>query len=166
MNNIISFLKNDLKIADKDLKTTGYNIYPQYEYTKDGKRIFLGYRITQTLEVKIRDLSKVGDVLEGTVDKGTNEIGSLQFTNDDLERIKVEARKLAIDNATEKSKTLTSQLGVKLGKIVSFSEGTLWPTPVPYLKEAVGVGGGEIAPQIETGENEINVNVSITYEIE
>lgn len=166
MNAIINFLKNDLGILEKDLKTTGYTIYPQYDYTKDGTRIFLGYKITQTLEIKIRDLGKVGDVLEGAVAKGANEIGSLQFANEDLEKIKVEARKLAIENAKEKAKTLSSQLGVGLGRVVSFNENfyTPWPTPYPLLKEAAGIGGGGV-PQIETGENEIIVDVSITYEI-
>ncbi len=165
MNNIIGFLKNDLGILDKDLKTTNYNIYPDYTYTRDGQKIFLGYKVTQTLEVKIRDLSKVGNVIEGATERGSNEISSLQFTNEDLEKTKIDARKLAIDNAKEKAKTLVSQLGVKLGKIVSFNENFYTPTPYPLMKETLGLGGGA-TPEIQTGENEISVNVSITYEIE
>lgn len=166
MNNIIGFLKNDLGILDKDLKTTNYNIYSDYTYTRDGQKIFLGYKITQTLEVKIRDLSKVGNVIEGATERGSNEISSLQFTNEDLEKTKVDARKLAIDDAKEKAKTLVSQLGVKLGKIVSFNENFYTPIPMPTYKEAIGLGGGGTTPDIQTGENKISVTVSITYEIE
>lgn len=167
MNNIINFLKNELGILEKDLKTTNYAISPQYEYP-DGQRVFLGYEVRQTLEVKIRDLSKVGEVLEKAASKGANKISSLQFTVDNSEKPKSEARKLAIDNAGEKAKALSVQLGVKLGKIVNFNENLYnpVPTPYPFLKEAVGLGGGETAPQIETGENEINAYVNITYEIE
>ena len=167
MNDVIGFFKNDLGILDKDLKTTSYNIYPDYTYTRDGQKIFLGYKITQTLEVKIKDLSKVGDVLEGATAKGANKISSLQFTIEDSEAPKNEARKLAIDDAKEKAKTLTLQLGVKLGKIVSFNENLYTPVPLPYelMKAPLGLGGGGTTPEIQTGENEITSTVSVTYEI-
>jgi len=167
MNAITNYLKNDLKIEDKDLKTVEYNIYPDYNYTQEGGRIFIGYKITQTLEVKIRDLAKVGDVLEGVVAKGANEVSSLQFTVDDLEKVKIDARKLAIDNAKAKAEALTSQLGVKLGRIVSFSENYYNPYPGPYIMKEMssGVGGGGVVPDIQAGENEITVNVSVVYEM-
>lgn len=167
MNDVIGFFKNDLGIQDKDLKTTNYDIYPEYTYTKDGQRNFLGYKVDQTLEIKIRDLSKVGDVLQGATEKGANEVGSIQFTIEDLEKTKVDARKSAINDAKEKAQTLALQLGVKLGKIVSFYESSYTPlyTPSVMTKEASGLGGEGTTPDIQTGENEISVNVSVTYEI-
>jgi len=167
MNNITSFLKDELKILDKDIKTTGYNIYPEYNYTKDGVRYFIGYKITQTLGVKIRDLAKVGDVLGGATELGANEINSLTFTIEDLEKAKVDARKLAIENAKEKAKTLSSQIGVGLGKIISFNEDyyNTVPTPMYSTKEAYGLGGSGSVPDVQTGENEVSVNVSLTYEL-
>ncbi|MFH1462332.1 MAG: SIMPL domain-containing protein [bacterium] len=173
MNAIIAFIKSE-GIADKDLKTTGFNIYPLYEWCDASssikpcpvnKRNLTSYEVRQTLQTKIRDLVKIGSIIQGATDNGANQVGNLSFTIDDEEALKEQARKEAIKKAKAKAKELTSQLGVKLGKVVYFSEGSDFPKY--YMAEpavSIEMGGGE-APQIETGENKISVIVSITYEI-
>ena len=171
MNNVIEEIKN-LGIEEKDLKTVSYNIYPRYEYERDkfgystGKRTLAGYEITQSLEVKIRDMQKVGKVIQKGTEAGANDIGSLYFTIDNEDEFKKQAREKAINQAKEKADNLAGQLGVKLGKVTGFSENYY----VPYYERSQDYkmegmdGAGEI-PSIETGENKISVSVAVTYEI-
>ncbi len=174
MNAVISFVKGE-GIEDKDVKTTNFNISPRYEWYEEsqcyppcpgGKRVLVGYEVTQSLEVKIRDMTKIGDIIQGATDAGANEVGDLQFTIDKEDELKAQARTEAITKAKTKAKDLASQLGVKLGRIISFNESNQLPYYYGYsMKEAASsaIGGG--TPSIETGENKIEVTVTITYEI-
>ncbi len=170
MNQVIEFIK-EKGIADKDIKTATFNLYPRYEYHRtesypyppEGKRVLVGYEVHQSLEVKIRDFSKIGQIIQGATQNGANQVGDLRFTIDKEEELRKQARAQAIKEAKEKAKELASQLGISLGKITNFSENAVYPRP--YFLERAPKGMGEETPQIEPGENKIEVTVSITYEI-
>jgi uncharacterized protein YggE len=171
MNDVVSFIKEQ-GVEEKDLKTTTFNISPRYEwYDSDnysGKRVLVGYEVRQTLEVKIRDLNNIGTIIEGGTSVGANEVSDLQFTVDKQDELKKQAREEAISKAKAKAEELAKQLGVRLVKISNFSESTDLPYYVNLKESALGIGGGDAVPatpQIETGENKIEVQVSITYEI-
>jgi len=171
MNEIIGAMK-DLGVEEKDLKTTAFNIYPRYDYIENisfvqGTRVLVGYEITQSLQVKIRDLEKIGEVVQDATDAGANQVGNLSFTVDKKDEFKEQAREEAINKAKAKAKELASQLGVDLVRIIGFNEpGQASMYYDTYAsKEVMGIGGGGEVPQIETGENKISVSVSITYEI-
>jgi hypothetical protein len=177
MNTVIDFMKKQ-GVEDKDLKTASFNIYPRYEWSRETvclfppctgeKRVLTGYEVQQSLEVKIRDMAKIGDIIQGATDSGANQVGDLSFTIDKQDEIKNQAREQAIEKAKAKAKELAGQLGVKLARIVNFSESGTMPIPYPY-DTMLGKGGGETsseAPSVETGENKISVTVSITYEIQ
>ncbi|MDD2731450.1 MAG: SIMPL domain-containing protein [Candidatus Portnoybacteria bacterium] len=166
MDKVIKAMK-DLGVAEEDLKTASYSIYPRYQYVS-GRSDIIGYEITQTLEVKIRDLEKSGEILGQAAAAGANQVGSLFFTFDDPEKIKSEARQEAIEQAKQKADDLAASLGVTLGKVASFSESSsdgTNPVPMYSTKEAYGLGGGSATPDIETGQNEVMVYVNIAYEI-
>jgi len=164
MNAVIAFVKNE-NVEEKDIKTTGFNIYPRYEWEeKSGKRTLVGYEVSQTLQVKIRGMAKIGTIVQGTTEQGANQVSDLQFTIDDEDGLKKQAREEAIEKAKTKAKELASQLGVKLGKVVEFSESGVFPWYYAMEKAPAAMGGGEEL-QIETGENKIEVTVTITYEI-
>jgi len=177
MNAIIDAVQGE-GVEQKDIKTTSFNIYPRYEYQNEagirvmpphptGKRVLVAYEITQSVQVKMRYLDNVGTIIQAATNAGANQVGSLQFTIEDEESLKVQARKAAIDEAKEKAQVLASQLNVKLGRIVNFNEGGSYPV---YFESAramdMGMGGAAPAPQIEPGENRIVVNVTIVYEIQ
>ena len=168
MNAVIDFIKEQ-EVEDKDLKTTSFNIYPRYEWYEktqfypQGRRVLVGYEVRQSLQVKIRDMEKIGEIIQGATDAGANQVGDLQFTIDNEDEFKKQARGQAIEKAKDKAKELASQLGVKLVRITNFSESGIVPRYYA-LEEALGKGAGEV-PQIEVGENKIEVNVTITYEI-
>ena len=176
MNAVINAIK-DKGVDSKDLKTTNYGLYPKYEWVKgqeeslyypQGRQVLIGYEVNQSVQVKIRELDKSGEIIEAATVAGANQVGSLQFTIEKEDELKSQARAEAIKKAKDKAKELAKQLGVSLERVVSFTEGNV---PVYYdyaYKEAapIGMGGGEgISPQIETGENVIRATVSITYEI-
>lgn len=181
---VVTFLKSS-GVAEKDIRTSYYNISPQYQYD-DCPRIqieiyppvpcrslpvpkIIGYQVTNVYEIKVRDLGKAGDILGGVVSAGANEVSGLSFMIDDEDTLKADARKEAIDDARAKAKILAKQLGVSLGRIVSFSEGGQFP-PVMYERamavSADGKGGDTAVPvPVEAGEQEIVVNVTIVYEL-
>lgn len=170
MNNIIEEVKNQ-GIEEKDLKTTNFSVYPRYEWHEateekpQGERVLVGYEVNQTLEVKIRDLEKISIIIDKATEKGANQVSNLQFIVENEDSVRSQAREEAIKEAKSKAEDISSQLGVKLVKITSFNEGYI-SSPRFYdyaIEEAAGKGGGS---SIETGENKIEVNVSITYEIE
>ncbi len=165
MNNVIEAVKEQ-GIEDKDLKTTSFNIYPRYEYSEGtyGKRILVGYEVIQELQVKIRDLGKIGIIIERAADSGANRVDDLYLTIDDQDALKKQAREQAIAQAKTKAGELALQLGVKLGKIVSFNESFYAPRYDTQYSMKEGIGGAEV-PDIQTGENKISVSVIITYEI-
>lgn len=162
---VADYLKKQ-NIDDKDIKTTGYNIYPQYKYSQyGGNPQITGYQVNQTMEIKVRDLGKVSDILDGVVAAGANQVNGMSFEIDNPEALKAEARQKAIDDAKKKANELKSQVGISLGHIVNFSENT-GGYPIPIY--AMGRGGGDGmggGPSVPTGENEIMVSVTITYQI-
>ena len=172
MNNIIDLLKTK-GVVEKDIKLTNYNIYPRYDYLQaqiypyTGKQTLAAYVVSQTVEVKIRDISKAGEILSGVGEFGVTDVSGLTFTVDNEEVVKDQARDLAITDAKDQAKTLAKSLGVRLVKITNFSENGNYPVYYEMNKSmALGMGGADAAvPQVPMGENKITSNVSITYEI-
>ncbi|MBP8591578.1 SIMPL domain-containing protein [Candidatus Shapirobacteria bacterium] len=167
MNAVIQFVKSQ-GVEDKDLKTTTFSLRPRYEWREDlsSQRQLVGYEARQQLEVKVRAMDKIGRLVEGASAAGANQIGDLQFTIDNREELERKAREEAVKNAKDRAKELASLLGVNLVRITNFNEEN--QVPRPYALEslaAVDMKEGTEVPQIETGENKIEITVSITYEI-
>ncbi len=160
---VMKFLKEQ-GVEDKDVKTTNYSIYPQYFYPQYAKPSITGYQVRNMLEIKIRDLSKVDKILGGVVTNGANEIGNVAFTIENPDKLKEEARQKAIENAKAKAKVLAKDLGVRISKIVGFSESSNGGVPpIFYAEAAYGKGGGG-GPDLAQGEQEIKIFVTVTYE--
>jgi len=183
MNSIIEALKG-MGVEEKDIKTTGYNSGPRYEWRQadcsisptgmvsfcpSGKNVLVGYEVSQTITVKIRNTEEAGKALTKVGELGAENISGLSFVVDDMDAVKAEAREKAITDAKEKAKALSKSLGVKFGKIVSFYDSNDYP-PVYYgAMEAKGMGGdmmsSSVTPELPVGENKTVSNVSITYEV-
>jgi len=180
MNAVSAYLK-EAGVNEKDIRTTGYNTYPQYDYETvscpagsycpGGRQVLRGYEVRQSTTVKVRDTAKAGDLLAGVGTKGSTEVSSLTFTFDDVNKIQDEARNEAIADAKEKADVLAAQLGVKLVRVVSFNENSGgYPSPLYARDVAYGSGVANqetkaVAPDISTGENKVTSTVSVTYEI-
>jgi uncharacterized protein YggE len=173
-NKAIAFLKGK-GIAEKDIKTTYYNITPRYEYpTKytpqgytTGERVFKGYEVTQSVEVKIRKIADAGAVLGGIGSVGVTNVSGLSFSVDKQDQLARDARDSAIVDARAQAEKLANALGVSLGKITNFSEGGNYRPMYVAKTMAYDMAGAESAPapEVPAGENKITAEVTITYEI-
>lgn len=177
-NDVVDYLTGQ-GIEEKDIQTADYSVYPEYEYVdassdgvyRPGRQVLIGYQVSQTITVKVRDTEQAGTLLSGVGERGVSQVSGLSFTIDDEEALQNSARDEAIAKAKEKADTLARSLGVKVVRVVGFSENGSYP-PTPY---AYGRGGAvmnmamaedaKAAPALPTGENKIYSNVTITYEI-
>lgn len=172
VNSAIDFLKSN-GIDDQDIKTQNYNLYPRYERDQcvygmpcnfsDPK--IIGYTINQTIDVKIRDFSKIGDVLAGVVKNGANSVSNISFDIDDQDALQNEARDKAIVKAQAKAKEIAKSAGFKVGKLISINEGY---SPQSYKAvSGMGIGGSfeDASPSIEPGSQEVIVSIFLVYEI-
>ena len=166
MNGLIAALQS-LGIAKDDIRTAQYQIYPKYTYDQKSGSQINGYSVTQSVEVKIRNLEKISAVLAKAGEAGANQINGVQFTIDEPKNLRAQAREEAVKDAKEKAKKLAEQLGVRLGKIVGFSESGDAAPPVPmYYAKDMAVGAPErVAPDIQAGSLEVTSQVDITFEL-
>lgn len=166
MNAIMETIKKE-GIEEKDISTQSLSLSPAYDWD-EGKRIDRGFEASQNLRVKVRDLSNIGQILTAATNAGANQAGGVSFTIDDPEILKATARQEAIVNAEEKAIALAAQLGKSLGKLKGFSEGggavSVKRFDSNVMMEADAVGGGSVP--IPAGEQEVVVNVNMTYELE
>jgi len=175
-NAAIDFVKTQ-GVADKDVKTLSYNISPQYSYPNpcvsgaicpDYNRApkITGYQVSESIQVTMRDLTKVGDMLGGLGKLEVQNVNGPNFALDDSTSGYDAARADAIAKAKTQADLLAKQLGVRLGKIVNFSEssgGYAYPT----MAYGMGASDSKAAPtpSVPVGENTYNASVSVTYEI-
>jgi hypothetical protein len=170
MNKIIEGLKN-LGIESKDIQTAQYSVDSQYNWTEKEGRILSGYKISQNVNVKIRNFTKIGDVLTMATNNGANVVNSLQFSIENLEQLRSQARADAIKQAKEKAETLAKQTGIKLGDIIGVYENNYaydygYGSAESSVKlMSVPADGGGVPAQIETGEEKITITVNLTYKI-
>lgn len=166
MNELIAELKK-LGVEEKDIQTTNYNIYPRYNYLDEEGRVLDGYEVSQNVTIKIRDLDKANDILALAGKVGANNVSGLDFTIDDKEVYLAEAREKALEKVAEKAQALQKSLGVRFGGVVSYNEyegGDVFNGMKSMFADTeYGLGGG--APQIESGSLDIEMNVSVTFEI-
>jgi uncharacterized protein YggE len=158
-------------VAERDLQTSGLSIDPRYSTVKpeDQPREpkIVGYRAVNTLTVRVRDLDKLGAVIDRSVSLGVNQGGGITFTNDDTSTPMREARKRAMEDAMARAKTLTETAGVKTGKIIEISEQSYRPTPRPMMMKARSfAAAAEDAVPVQAGENTYHATVTVTFEIE
>jgi uncharacterized protein YggE len=179
MEGILAYL-TEVGVEERDVKTSYYNLNPRYEYPetvctqwgcppRTGEPKLIGYEVSQSVTVKVRDTEKAGELVSGVGSKGAQNVSGLSFTIDDEEALKAEARALAIKDAKEKAETLAGNLGTHIVRMTGYWEEQGY---MPY-----GMGGDMSAKaemmdsvsvrsaQLPTGENVITASVNISYEV-
>ena len=181
-NKAIDFIKSK-GIEAKDIKTQQYDIQPRQQYYSCNSGVgssagqpcpppqIVGYTITQTVEVKVRDFKKISDVLGGVVDAGANTVSQLAFVIDDPSAQQDSARGEAIQKAKKKAQAIADAGGFSLGRLLEIQDGGSYNPPLPYYDRAGGMGvtmesTKSIAPAIEPGSQDVQVTVTLRYEIE
>lgn len=156
-----------LGIDEKDIKTTNYSVSPEYDYQSNPYRIN-GYRVSTSYEIKITDFDTVNEVLTIATSTGANIIGNMSFEVNEKtkEKLTQEAREKAVTLAKNKAEGLAKASGITLGKIINVTESTGfdYPRPVMTMGKEMTADTLETA-NIQAGETEISVTVSLSYEI-
>jgi hypothetical protein len=152
-----------LGIADSDIKTTSYNVYPNYQPGKAGQ-----YSVAAQVSVKTKDFAVASKVLDLAGTLSLNQVGGIQFSlSDELkDKTTKEARSQAIDAAKKKATELAGLSGMTLGRIVNVSEGMgSVPRPIMHAAQAKSADAVASAPTpVEPGTNEVDVTVTLSYE--
>jgi len=153
-------------IAERDLQTSNFSISPVYEYAPSDQPAapkIVGYEVNNTLSVRLRDIARVGAVLDRAVTLGVNQGGGISFTNDNPEGALTEARIEAVKKASAKAKTLAEAAGIGLGKVIEISEQSYMPQPMTFAMKA-----RDAAPEsvpVQAGETSYRVDVTVTFAI-
>ena len=196
-NAIIVALKT-LGIADADIQTTGYNSYPTYSnqnsvcppviynsmsdssgssggavssaiYCPPSKQVLTGYEVDQTVTVKVRKTDDAGTALTKVGSLGATNISGLSFVVDNPDAVQAQARDKAIADAKSKAAILAKSLGVKMNKIINFSENGNQPYPIYSMGavlETAKSAPSAVTPNLPVGQDKITSSVTITYEIQ
>jgi len=180
-NNAVAFVKSQ-GVEEKDIKTQNFSLDPRYQYYNCASNRALlegaeacpppdivGYTITQTVQVKVRDFTKVGTIVSGVVEHGANSVSQLSFTIDNPDMLESEARTSAIQKARGKAEAVAKAGGFRVGRLLSIYESG---GPIPVFNEKTDFGrGGAVpsvapTPTIEPGSREVKVSVTLQYEIQ
>lgn len=171
MNEVLSAMKAE-GIKARDLQTSGFSIQPRYIYPpqkSSGERQpphIVGYTVRNSLNVRVRDIGAVGEILDKSVTLGVNEGGNIMFTNDDPSAAITEARIKAVKNALAKAQTLAEAAGVKTGKILEISEQSFSPRPMSMARAELSMARSADAVPVAAGENTYKVTVKVSYSID
>ncbi len=163
---IISALKGS-GIKEEDIKTSWFNIWPQTSDLWEGnvrRQQITGYSVSNNIEVKVREINRVSEILGKVIGAGANNVSGVSFGADDPKEQEAEAREKAIADAREKAQKMAEASGRKLGRITSITEGTLPVVAYPaYRMEGGGGAGG--GPTVEPGSLEISQTVTVVFSL-
>lgn len=150
-------------IEDEDIQTVNISVQPIYRsYKRRRDTRVLGHRVTNSLKVKVKGVARLGRILDAVVSVGSNRIGAIRFGATNHTRLLARARRLAVKNAIEKAKLYAGAAGVKLGPILSISEGGI-SIPRPIAVRSASYRG---SVPISGGQIEIRATVAMRWAIE
>ena len=154
-------------ISEDDIKTTSYSVYPQYDWTEDG-RVLLGYTVTNMVQVTVKDLDIIGDVIDAAGSTGANRMDGISFGLSDakMQDLKNTAYVLALGDATDKADLIADTLGLTISGVQSVTENSYVParTYVEYAEAGSDMAISSKAPTpIISGDLSVSVNVHIVF---
>lgn len=158
----------DQGIAEEDIQTSGYNIWPEQRHDPrgSGEVEITGYRVSNIVNVVVRDIEKVGEVLAAVTNAGANSVHGIQFMAEDTAALEERARAAAMADARARAEALAELAGVELGEVltISMSSGGSHPRPMAgrFSVEAVDVAP---VPGVSPGQLSVNAQVHVTFAI-
>ena len=162
-DDIISALRQE-GVAEKDIQTSRFNIYPQRDYKNNRPDRIIGFQVDNTVSATVRDLDSIGKVLQATIEAGANNINGLNFTLDDPTALRDEARAEAIKDARRRADIMAEAAGIQVGKVISITE-TSYPGPIiaraDFSEDAI-----KSEVPIEPGELELTIQVQVIFAID
>lgn len=151
-------------VEAKDIQTSGFNVIPQQQFGPQGEVTGVIYLVDNTVNVTVRDLTRLGEMLDAVVKAGANSINGIQFDVKDRQKALSQARQLAIDNARAQAEEVATAAGVTLGPVQSINIYTSGgPVPMFDAKGGMAVSAGQVP--VSAGQLAITVDVNMSYEI-
>ncbi|WP_305804696.1 SIMPL domain-containing protein [Stenotrophomonas sp. YIM B06876] len=153
-------------IAERDIQTSGINLSPQYRYADNEAPKITGYQASNTVSLKVRDITRLGKVLDSLAAQGANQINGPSFEIDKPEPVYDEARLAALEKAQARAQTYAKALGLRVRRIVSISEGSQGGfRPMPMMAMASRGAKMEMDTAVSPGETSISVNLDVVFEL-
>ncbi|MFP7721908.1 SIMPL domain-containing protein [Lysobacter sp. A3-1-A15] len=153
-------------IAERDIQTSGVNLYPQYRHAENQPPAITGYQASNTVNITVRDIGELGPIMDALVASGANQVNGPSFDIDDKDGAMDEARKAAIAKARERAAMYAGSLGMRVRRIVSISEGGSFGPPMPMMKmDMIQVTGSRAETSISPGENTLSVTLDVVFEL-
>ena len=152
-------------IAERDIQTSGISLNPNYKHAENQPPTIVGYQASNTVNVKVRDLSKLGKVLDTFVAQGANQVNGPNFEVDKPDEAYDEARIAALKKAQARAQTYADALGLKVRRIVSISEGgARFPQPIMMVRE-MAADAMQKQTAVAPGESTLSVNIDVVFEL-
>ena len=152
-------------ILPKDIKTVSFNVQPRYQNFKDGRPATInGYQVTNQVRILVRELDKLGQVLDAAVTLGANQIGDIELQVSTAETLKDEARKVAMANALRRAKLFAGSAGAEVGEVIAIAEDMAMPAGRPMMTARAAMSA-EAVP-IERGTQSLEVRVNVTWALQ
>jgi uncharacterized protein len=163
MSGLLDTLKK-LGLADKDIRTSNYSVYTERVSPPaagaEASANQMIYHVTNQVDVTVRDVNQIGDVLDKAVAAGANNIYGVNFSVEDTAKLEEDARAKAVADARARAESLAQLNGVQLGEVLTVSE--VVGGAMPLYRDAVGLGGGGSTP-VQPGELEMSFSIQVTY---
>lgn len=165
MNAILAALKN-AGVAEQDIQTANFNLYADQQRGPNGELIRpIQYVASNMVRVTVRDLEKVGAILDAVVSAGANQIYGISFGVANPNRLQVQAEENAVEDARVRAQALAAKAGVQLGDVLSIGETISAPPPILYRQEVAMAAPSAVPVPVQPGELEFNAQVQIVYAI-
>jgi len=151
-------------VAERDIQTTGISIHPTYRHVENEEPRISGYSASNSVSLKVRDIARLGEVLDALVASGANNVNGPGFGIDQPEAVYDEARRKALDQARKRADMYAEALGLRVRRIVSISEGGRMQPPQPMFAMRAMAMDAESTP-VAPGENTLTANLEIVFEL-
>lgn len=162
MDAVIAGLKES-GVDAKDIQTSTFNVEPRYTHPRDGSPASIdGYRVSNQVDVVVRDLSTLGGLLDKLITLGANQMNGLTFEVSEAETLRDAARKEAVANARRRAELLAEAAGAALGEVMTINEEVRFDGPRPMAMRSAMVK--EAAP-IEAGSATLEASVTVTWRL-
>jgi len=153
-------------IEERDVQTTQFNVQPKYEYDPQGRRQpkLVGYQVTNMVQVKVRKLPQLGELLDVVVRTGANQVQGISFSVDEPDKFLSKARQEAVAQAKERANEYATAAGVKVGRPLLIQEQAMaipFPQPMPMMRGAMQAA--DAAVPVAAGEQTLTAHVTVTY---
>ena len=164
MERVMDVLRQ-MGLQKKDIQTSGFKVQPEFDYkSRQQPPMILGYRVTNGIIVKMRDIEKVATLLDGLIQAGSNQISGIRFTFEDMSTLQDQARQKAYQDAHARAELYARAANVRLGKILRISEGPVQMPVSPGMHRLAAAESVAKVP-IAVGENEIRATVNVVFTV-